>query len=105
MDVIDFPKWKPRNSTLWHIDHTDTLTRRQAIRNAASNFTKRKDVREALFRIKGDKCYICGNKATQIDHKVSAYRYYWDKSLDIRTMNSFENLFPICKSCNAGRQP
>lgn len=105
MNIKDFPKWKPHSSTLWLIRTSDSLTRKERIRNAASNFIKRKDVREALFKIKGDKCYICGAKATQIDHKVSAYRYYIDESLDLMTMNSLDNLFPICRRCNAGKQP
>jgi len=79
----------------------DLSIRKKAIRNAASNFISKPEVRKKLFTLKGNCCYLCGSPATQIDHKVSAYRFAIDKSLNIMTMNTYDNLFPVCASCNA----
>lgn len=101
----DFPKWNPHKSTIRLMRSDDLNTRKKSVRISASNFTKKLDVREALFKLKGDKCYICGAKATQIDHKISAYEFAINTKLDIRLMNHFDNLYPICAKCNNSKIP
>ena len=101
MNNNEFPKWKPMRSTIKLFNSNDLSIRKKVIRNAASNFIKKPKVREKLFIMKGDRCYLCGKPATQIDHKISAYRFAIDKSLDIMTMNNYDNLFPVCANCNA----
>lgn len=101
----DFPKWKPQARTIRAIKRCDLKTRKTIVRNAASNFISRPDVRNKLFEKKGDKCYICGEKATQIDHKVSAYEFAVNTNWDLSMLNSLDNLFPICKKCNSSKSP
>ena len=74
--------------------------RKKSLRNAASNFIARKDVRDFIFTSKGMRCYFCGEVATQIDHKISALAFATDATFDYRKMNNYENLFPICEHCN-----
>lgn len=101
----DFPKWKPQKRTLQMMHCDDLKLRMQIIRNAASNFISKPEVRKRLFKIKGDRCYICGNKAIQIDHKISAHRFAEDPTLNIAELNSLDNLYPICTKCNASKAP
>ena len=101
----DFPKENHHIMTLRRMTEYDFETRKKTIRNAASNFISKPKVREVVFREKGFKCYLCGDPATQIDHKISALRFAMDKRLDIRQLNSFENLFPICAHCNSSKLP
>jgi hypothetical protein len=44
--------------------------------------------REAVFREKGDRCLICGDKATDIDH------------IDSAGSNDMSNLQPLCAGCH-----
>lgn len=99
----DFPKWNPQKRTLRMMRCDDRSTRMLTIRNAASNFISKPDVRKRLFEIKGDRCYICGDKATQIDHKISAYRFAEEVKLNIWDLNSLDNLYPICAHCNSAK--
>ena len=101
----DFPMWKPQFSTLKQMRCDNVKTRKRVIRNAASSFIKKPKVREALFSLKGDRCYICGAKATQIDHRISAYEFAENTNLDIRELNAFSNLYPICGKCNSSKSP
>lgn len=102
-NIDSFPQWKPQSSALRKIDNP--TFRRVYLRNAASNFIKREDVRLFIFKHKGKKCYLCGSEATQIDHRISAYRFAAYSDLDYMQMNSYENLFPICRKCNASKAP
>ena len=101
----DFPVWRPQERLLNRVmKSTDVKRKKQYQRNTADGFIKRKDVRDYIFKHKGTICYLCGAPATQIDHKISVYRFAIEK-LDIRDMNSFDNLFPICMICNSSKLP
>ena len=101
----DFPKWNPQKNTLKLMRCNDLNIRKKVVRNSASNFISKPNVRKALFELKGDKCYICGSEATQIDHKISAAAFASDTTLDIRQLNHFDNLYPICAKCNCSKTP
>lgn len=99
--VDNFPIWKPREPRQKRkIEEGSFKVRLKTLRSAASNFTKREEVRSIIFSTKGTKCYICGGEATQIDHKIAVYYFARDRNLDYLKMNSYDNLFPICKRCN-----
>lgn len=102
---LNFPEWKIQFGTIKKLNTDDINKRKKILRNAASNFIKRKDVRNMIFSCKGNKCYICGANATQIDHKISALQFAINKKFDYTEMNKFDNLFPICASCNAAKKP
>lgn len=101
----DFPKWNPQQNTLRLMRSYDLNIRKKVVRNSASNFISKSNVRKTLFELKGDKCYICGAKATQIDHKISAAAFASDITLDIWQLNCFDNLYPICAKCNNSKTP
>lgn len=103
--ITDFPEWKPRTTTRYKLKSAKLDDRKKILRNAASNFVKKKDVRDCIFLHKGNKCYLCGEPATQIDHKISAYQFAVKKEINYLKMNSFDNLFPICAKCNASKIP
>jgi 5-methylcytosine-specific restriction endonuclease McrA len=50
-------------------------------------------VRKKVFERDGDTCYVCGGKATQVDHLLPKSKY---PELAL----SLENLKPICWPCN-----
>ena len=102
---VDFPRWKYQFRTEKAIGNKEFRERLRILRGAASNFTRKPAVRECIFREKGKLCYICGAEATQIDHKISVYRFAKERELDFREMNSFGNLFPICAHCNSSKSP
>ena len=103
--AMGLPKWKPQFGTLRRCRSSDFITRKKTIRNAASNYISKPDVRDYIFRVKGSLCYICGEPATQIDHKISALQFATDTTLNIWLLNSEENLFPICAHCNYVKTP
>ena len=101
----DFPIWRPQIRLLQRVMRSSDVKRKKKyLRNTADSFIKRKDVRDYIFQHKGTSCYICGSQATQIDHKISVYRFATE-NLDIRDMNSYDNLFPICMMCNSSKLP
>lgn len=104
-EADDFPKHKYQWVTLRKLDYLPYSGRMKILRAAASGFTSKKAVREYIFQHKGTSCYICGGEATQIDHKISVYRFAENKKLDVLMMNSYDNLFPICKHCNSKKSP
>lgn len=104
-DSMHLPKWKYHFRTIKNFRHYDFNVRKKAFRNAASSFIAKKDAREYIFATKGKKCYLCGGEATQIDHKISAYAFAKDPSLDYRKLNDISNLFPICAHCNSSKEP
>ena len=103
-DECGFPICKYHFGTIIKMTSHDINVRKKALRNAASNFISRKDVREFIFQSKGRQCYLCGKQANEIDHKISAYQFAVNPDFDYRIMNSYENLFPICKSCNVSKE-
>lgn len=105
MNISDFPKSNMQFYTAIRLNKGEIEERKKILRNVASNFTRRKDVRDFIFNNKGRKCYICGAESTQIDHKISVFQFAINKKLDYRQMNSYDNLFPICEHCNAAKQP
>lgn len=100
----DFPVCACRYVTKAKIESTNRAVRKRAIREVASAFIARKDVRSYIFSHKGTSCYLCGDPATQIDHRIPAARFVYDKSLKISQLNSYGNLFPICASCNSAKR-
>jgi 5-methylcytosine-specific restriction endonuclease McrA len=68
------------------------------IRNASSNYIKRKAVRDFIFSRDQYKCIKCGStEDLQIDHIVSVYKIGL-------SANHIENLQTLCKVCNAGKE-
>ena len=78
-----------------------TISEYQTLRDVSNRFISRKDVRKYIFEQKGKKCYLCGSeKDLQIDHIISVYKGAKEMiSCDI--VNSYGNLMPICRKCNA----
>lgn len=99
-----FPIWTCQVPTMTRINSYDIKKRKKALRESSSSFIKRKDVREYIFIEKGEKCYLCGNVATQIDHKIPVAAFAYDRKKDIKILNSYNNLFPICKHCNVSKK-
>lgn len=105
-DHKDFPPWNCQYPTVTRFKDRDRKVRMKALRISSSAFISRSDVREYIFGHKGSRCYICGADADQIDHKKPVYEYACMESEEIKdfsTLNSYENLFPICRHCNASR--
>ena len=70
------------------------------LRNEASNYIKRKAVREFVLKRDGYKCKICGSTENlQIDHIKSVRRYGFTMNV-----NTIDNLQVLCRSCNAGKE-
>lgn len=100
----DFPKWNPVFKVRQKIRSDVFSIRYNALRTSSSGFVKKANVRNRIFTEKGNKCYLCGKEATQIDHKRSVYDYAIDKNDEYCVnLNSFDNLFPICKKCNTSK--
>ena len=92
--LIYIPNWKTESAVkkTW-----------KRYRSACSNYGNRKKVREFIFTRDNYTCKICGSKKNiQIDHIISAKTGYDDK-IDIRKINSIENLQTLCKSCNCAK--
>lgn len=99
-----FPQCMIYQNTFRKLNSSDFRIRYKALRNLSSNFIKRKEVREYIFEKKGCVCYLCGStKNLQIDHKISVYQGAMEK-IPFYTINSIDNLMPICKSCNASKK-
>ena len=65
------------------------------MRGAASNFTKRKDVRELVFERDNYTCQICGSKDDlTVDHIIP---------IIYRGENHTDNFQTLCRSCNSGK--
>jgi len=99
-----FPIWSCRHSTKIMLESYDRNIRKKAIRNCASSFIKRKDVRDYIFGAKGTQCYLCGSDATQIDHKIPVAWFADDRTMNLSGLNAFSNLFPICAKCNYSKR-
>lgn len=90
-----------------------TYTRYQAIgskallkylRHCASNYIKRKEVRQFVLERDNHQCIICHcTEGLQVDHKVSVYRG-WKENIPIEEINSVKNLQTLCIKCNAGKR-
>lgn len=66
-------------------------------RNQASNYTKRPEVREAIFSRDGYRCVLCGaTDGLTVDHVISVYRGGTDDHSNLQT---------LCNRCNAGKTP
>lgn len=98
-----FPKWRYSHFTAQKMESSDRRVRISAMRSSASAFIKKDDVRACIFNNKGRSCYLCGEYATQIDHKIPVALFADGASLDYRRMNDYDNLFPICQKCNSSR--
>ena len=73
---------------------------RKYLRNEASNYIKRKAVREFILKRDGYKCKKCGSTENlQIDH-IKSVRSYGE----IMNVNTLDNLQVLCKSCNSGKE-
>ena len=97
----ELPEWVTQYITEKRMQSSDTRVRMRAMRNAACGYISRKQVRDCIFSRKGDKCYMCGKPATQIDHRIPVWQFARDpKNYDYREMNYYSNLFPICQKCN-----
>jgi 5-methylcytosine-specific restriction enzyme A len=65
------------------------------LRDRASNYTKRTQVREFIFKRDNYKCVLCGSgENLQVDHIISVYK---------GGQNRICNLQTLCISCNAGK--
>lgn len=99
------PKWNPRRVSFQKMKSDNFKERYKALRNASSNFIKRKYVRDYLLKKYNHKCYICGSSEDlQIDHIVSVYKFASER-LDPFVLNSDENLAVICSKCNSAKNP
>lgn len=100
-----FPTWKPRRVTVQKIKSDNLKERYKALRNASSNFIKRKDVRNYILSKYNNRCYICGSSCDlQVDHIISVYKFATEK-LEPFLLNSEDNLAAICKKCNSAKRP
>lgn len=67
-------------------------------RRTASNFTKRKWVRELVFKRDNYRCVFCGRSDhLTVDHIKSVYTY--------GDVGGTDNLQTLCRSCNCGKSP
>lgn len=70
---------------------------KQYLRNLASGYASRIEVREFVFKRDGYRCVYCGAKEDlQIDHIISVYRGGKNKICNLQT---------LCGSCNAAKAP
>jgi 5-methylcytosine-specific restriction endonuclease McrA len=99
-----FPLWKPNRFTVSLFEH-NFRTRYKALRNSSSGFIKRNDVRLAIMNKSENKCSLCGlTYNLQVDHIVSVYKCAMG-IIDIKYINSYDNLRILCSSCNVRRVP
>lgn len=67
------------------------------LRNQASNYIKRIEVRNFVFRRDNYRCVQCGSSdKLEVDHIISVYRGGKNKICNLQT---------LCRSCNAGKLP
>lgn len=61
---------------------------------AGGTTTEWRKLRGVVFRTMGDACYMCGDKATEIDHIIERAEGGTD---------DLENLQPLCNTCHKGK--
>lgn len=99
-----FPLWKPHFRTEEKF-YSKNRQGYKSLRYSSSSFIKRKEVQTAIMEKCNRKCVACGSvQNLQIDHIISVYQAYLNKSL-ISQLNTYQNLQILCGKCNASKPP
>lgn len=102
---MGLPQWKPHWTTITKADSPNREKRMKTIRNCASNFIKKKEVKEFVFSRDNYKCVYCGTtKNLTVDHIVSVYLFATGK-YDFEKLNDYSNLQTLCSNCNSAKKP
>ena len=103
--MVTMPKIKIYGPTYRNLHSESFKVRYKALKGISTRYVNNPKVRKIILEKTNGYCSECGsNKYIQIDHIVSIYRYALNKG-DYRELNSYENLQPLCRSCNAKKMP